>query len=405
VISIVDRGQSIRKVKQQFQGSTKEFDVYRVPLSKLFYNDKNGRIATFINKYNAENPECNIEELQKKNLNEFNNIIAKYIKNANAEKTFTVTKKDIQIKGQQISGVVLSDGRVIDGNRRFTCLRELYSETGDLKYSFFETIIIDEPKTAADKVAIKTLELELQHGQDEKVEYTPIQRLVEVYDTLLRPNPLLSDQEYSFSANIDKRSLEKLKGKAQIMADFCEFYGFKEQFYVVDDLSLDGPIEEIWNLRKKYKNDLVGWNKVKALLFAQMIASGSGDLSRKVRDVIKIVKGNKDLIESTASQSKEIHDQMKEKRKESDLTGAIKELRSTVTAKSLNRDLEHAVLESKMKNIQNSPIDNCNASLESIKKVDINSIKHMKQEKRIEIKEIIDKIQKQIYRIGIAVDE
>ena len=45
--------------------------------------------------------------------------------------------------GQREAGVVLPDGRVIDGNRRFTCLRKLHREyPNDEKFSYFLAAII-----------------------------------------------------------------------------------------------------------------------------------------------------------------------------------------------------------------------------------------------------------------------
>ena len=168
--------------------------MFRVPINKLFYNDQNGRIGTFINKYNSENPGNRIEGLLSENTDRFNDIIAGYIKNANTPESFKETKDSIKKRGQQINGVILDSGRIMDGNRRFTCLRELFNETGDESYEFFETIVLPNPTTENEKKAIKKLEIYLQHGQDEKVDYTPIQRLVDVYSNLLVPKPSINRQ-------------------------------------------------------------------------------------------------------------------------------------------------------------------------------------------------------------------
>ncbi|MDY0214436.1 MAG: hypothetical protein RBS24_02795 [Bacilli bacterium] len=124
--------QQLEKVatkKLTFKGETKVFDVYKVPIDMLFYNDLNGRIATFISQYASEGKD--ITSLDNKTYNE---TIAEFIKNSATLARLKKTKEDIRQNTQKEVGVVLNDGRVIDGNRRFTCLRELFDETGDQKF-------------------------------------------------------------------------------------------------------------------------------------------------------------------------------------------------------------------------------------------------------------------------------
>ena len=119
-------------------GQTKNENVYRIPLNLLYYNDQNGRIGTLISKYESENGI--ISDLP---LEEYNLKIEKFIVESDKGK-FNETKKNIRDLSQVEPGVVLSDGRVIDGNRRFTCLRQLARETGNQKYNYFEAVILDQ---------------------------------------------------------------------------------------------------------------------------------------------------------------------------------------------------------------------------------------------------------------------
>lgn len=60
---------------------------------------------------------------------------------------------------QREPGVVLSDGRIIDGNRRYTCLRKL-SEKND-RFKYFEAVIL-ERNIENNAKQIKMLELFIQ---------------------------------------------------------------------------------------------------------------------------------------------------------------------------------------------------------------------------------------------------
>ena len=99
-------------------------DVYRIPLKYLYYNDENGRIATQIRReFGTLSPHA--DELD----SDYNDKIAAFIEEDNAS-ALKKTKKSIKEKGQQVYGYVLQDGRIIDGNRRFTALRQLQAEAG-----------------------------------------------------------------------------------------------------------------------------------------------------------------------------------------------------------------------------------------------------------------------------------
>ena len=98
--------------------ATKEYQSYFIPIDQLFFNDQNGRIATYIEEDGGEARGC----LEVGDFDKYNDIIAGYIKasaNDNGD-SFKKTKEDIKSKGQRIPGVILDDGRIIDGNRRFS---------------------------------------------------------------------------------------------------------------------------------------------------------------------------------------------------------------------------------------------------------------------------------------------
>lgn len=114
-------------------------EVYRIPLKFLYYNDRNGRIASVISRVNDD-----IKVAYEFEDSNYNKSIENMIYEANTS-ALKNTKKSIKDKGQQVFGYVLDDGRVIDGNRRFTALRQLEQETGKtfiLKLLFYRLLMI-----------------------------------------------------------------------------------------------------------------------------------------------------------------------------------------------------------------------------------------------------------------------
>ena len=116
-----------------------------------------------------------------KNKEEYNNIIHQFITESNP-KALSKTQKNIALVGQEQPGVVLADGRIVDGNRRFTCLRNIQEETGNTQY--MNAVILERDITGNAK-EIKMLELQLQHGVDKPVDYDPIDRLVGIYNDIV----------------------------------------------------------------------------------------------------------------------------------------------------------------------------------------------------------------------------
>src|SRR5699024_5624081 len=106
--------------KLTIKGKTDNYEVYKIPLKYLFYNDQNGRIATYISKQLDEHGELNFNDKEK-----YNSIIHEFVVESN-KNALNNTKTNIKLFGQRLPGVVLQNGRIIDGNRRFTCLRELH---------------------------------------------------------------------------------------------------------------------------------------------------------------------------------------------------------------------------------------------------------------------------------------
>ncbi|MCI6025593.1 MAG: hypothetical protein PUK35_04480 [Methanomassiliicoccales archaeon] len=262
------------------------FPVYRVPLKYLYYNDQNDRISTEIVRYCTENN----RELPT-DREEYNQIFEDLVVKSK-EDAIVKTQRSIATRGQDNPGVTLKDGRVVDGNRRFTCLRRIQKETN--QEQFFETIILDYDYKN-DYKYIKSLELELQMGVDEKVKYDPIDRLFGVYKSI-RIEKAFTVEEYA--ALFDDYSVTDVKrdlALADLMCEYLEFQGTPGKYYIAKDMDLEGTLHEIPAILEKVKKknpDLV--DDVKLRIFASISAGVSTRLNLFMRD-IKDVVDNGDL--------------------------------------------------------------------------------------------------------------
>lgn len=266
--------------KLTLDGLTKAYPVYKVRLDQLFYNEQNDRIATWISQYRAQHdghaPDASDRE-------HYNAVIEKFIVDSNPD-AIRKTQNNIEMVDQREPGVVLADGRIIDGNRRFTCLRELAKKND--RFGYFEAVILDRNIESSAK-QIKLLELSIQHGEENKVDYNPIDRLVGVYNDITATG-LLSVEEYARSTNETEGEVRKRVEVANLMVEFLEFINAPKQFYIARDLQLYYPLEELLKLTKKCST-VDEAEDLKNAVFTNILMQTNGDMTRFVRHIKSVI--------------------------------------------------------------------------------------------------------------------
>lgn len=264
----------------------KVYPVYKIRLDKLYYNDQNDRIATWVSQYKTEN---NVDEINMENIDEYNAIIHNFVTESNRE-ALRKTQTNMELIGQNVPGVVLQDGRIIDGNRRFTCLRNIEEKTGQTQY--FEAVILDH-NIKNNKKQIKMLELMLQHGIDEKIDYNPIDRLVGVYNDVIETG-LLTAKEYAMGIGVKESEVVQEIEKAKLMVEFLEFINAPKQFHLARHFNIVDPLKELNTMLKRI-NDEDKKEDLKYSVFSQFLISPEGDATRYMRKIKKIASNDRFL--------------------------------------------------------------------------------------------------------------
>ena len=280
----VEKTELMRKLT--IGGRTKAYPVYRVPLDMLYYNNQNDRIATWIEEYRSEHEG---QEIDRSDIGRYNEWIERFIVSSNPEK-IEQTKNNIALVDQREAGITLSDGRIVDGNRRFTCLRQLHRENAN-KFGAFETVILEEEMQNNAK-QIKMLELMVQHGEEARVDYDPIDRLAGLYNDIRR-NELLTVKEYAQSVNRSEGEVKKDLAVAELMEEYLETLSMPYQFHVARKWKLDGPLREIYRVLAK-ETDEMRREEMKQAAFAHMALLKSGDTSRQMRKIMNIMRDKRE---------------------------------------------------------------------------------------------------------------
>ncbi|VXB30634.1 conserved hypothetical protein [Flavobacterium sp. 9AF] len=148
--------------------------VHNIPLSNLVYNKYNGRILSRTKSLEKQNLNIDIESDRGRDLIE--GLLWDSKKDRNNK-----TLKSIQEFGQQKVGIITRDGVIIDGNRRAMLLNKID------RLGYFKAIVL--PVTLEENpIEIERLETTYQMGEDEKVDYNPIEKYLkakQIFDKLI----------------------------------------------------------------------------------------------------------------------------------------------------------------------------------------------------------------------------
>ena len=351
--------------KITINGVTKAYPVYKVRLDMLFYNDQNDRIATWISQYKSENGIDSFADLDRE---EFNSIIERFIVQSN-EAAIEKTQLNISLVNQREPGVTLSDGRIIDGNRRFTCLRRLSKE--NTEFNWFETVIL-ETNIESDRKQIKMLELAIQHGEEKKVDYNPIDRLVGVYQDII-DTELLTIEEYADSTNETVFEVKKRVESALLLAEFLEFIHMPKQWHIAREYQVVNIITELLPLLRKCSTEEMR-TKVKNAVFANVMMKTITDGRKYVRNLSQMMDNGffmsyiKEQERIGADLITELNEVQPTSKRELDRFVSTHE----ETAEDLQLSLDKSLLKAKKQETRSRPSQIVSKSISLLKDVDTN---------------------------------
>lgn len=384
--------------KLTIDGVTKAYPVYRVRLDQLFYNDQNDRIATWISQYKSEHGEDAFNELDR---DEYNAIIEQFIIQSN-EAAIEKTQMNIALVHQREPGVILSDGRVIDGNRRFTCLRRL--AVSDPEFNWFETVILDT-SIETDKKQIKMLELAIQHGEEKKVDYNPIDRLVGVYQDIVETE-LLTIEEYAYSTNETVFEVKKRIENAMLLVEFLDYIHMPKQWHIARDYQVVSVITDLQPLLRKCATPEMQ-QKVKNAVFANIMMRTIGDSRKYVRNLSSMMDSGffsayiKDRERIGEALREDLNEAAPENKKDLDFFVATHEEAS----ENLQMSLDRSLLKAKKHETRNRPSQIVSKSITLLKDVDTNIFEKLTDSEKENLRGQLDRLSTVVERFDTMIDD
>lgn len=357
---------SVQKTTQSrkvtFGGKTQVYPVYRVRLDKLYYNDQNDRIATWLSQYESENGAGTLSTLD---TDAYNDVIEGFICKSNPE-AIQKTKNNIALVGQREAGVVLADGRIVDGNRRYTCLRKIERESQQPQY--FETVIM-EMDIQADKKQIKLLELALQHGEEKKVDYDLIDYAVGTYRDVVQTG-LLTVDEYAQSANESISAVNERIEVAKVICEFLDYLKLPEQYHIAREYQVYSLFFEMMPQLKKLNNLEKG--QLKRIAFDNVMMNAIPDQRKFIRNIKKLIRD--DSYTEYFAEQQVLEQQLYEQyiaediHSKQDIDSFAQ--KNHAIAEKLKDSMERALQKSRAQQVKAKPIENMRKCVDLLTEVD-----------------------------------
>lgn len=348
--------------KITLDGKTVAYPVYRIRLDFLYYNDQNDRIATWITRYESEHSD---DTLQKMDRDAFNQIIEGFIVESNPE-ALQRTQQNIALVGQREAGVTLTDGRVVDGNRRLTCLRRIQQKTAQPQY--FETVLLDVD-IHADRKQIKLLELAIQHGEESKLEYDLIDYAIGTYRDVV-VTQLLTVQEYADSANETVGEVKKRLEIAGLVREFLEYLHLPEQYHVAREYQVYSLFQEMLTpLKKLNKADQ---EQLKRIAYNNMIFQAVPDQRKFIRDIKVLINSDtyRQYFDDQARLSAEIEQRLADMQVHTKQDMECFAVQNCDLAQELKQSMELSLQRSRNRQLKDRSSENVNKCLELLLSVD-----------------------------------
>lgn len=381
-------------------GNNYDGKTYMIPLDYLYYNDQNGRIGVSLSEYESVNG-----KLHAGHNEEYNSAVQTMLVEGGGEKSkkdMQVLTRDMAIKGQQEAGYVLLDGRVIDGNRRFTAKRILEQDPSVSEPQFYEAVILDDlsMQNQTDQKLIKSLELQIQFGKLDKVDYDPIDRSIDAYKTI-NVNNIMNAKDYAEYAGLKISEVNKRLLEAELIVKFLEFSNAAPDNYsLAKQLDLDGPLQDLVPQYKKFKNN-ENADQLLNSLFTKILQlrASKEDFKAEYRQIVKNIIGTRkeeEFIEDMEDATDTVVDALDSKevvKSNIDLFDTLNN-KETVSALSEVQTISNRHSETaKNQKERDMPAKLVNRAINTLSSIDIQAIESLSIDDNEELQRSLDKLQ------------
>lgn len=230
----------------RYKGRSIPATVYRIPLDYLVYNKYNGRIGSAVLSYEKQNGLLNAE------LDIDKGIIEDYLYKSKEDRNKKTMDSLVEI-GQQRYGIVTADGTIIDGNRRAMLLNRIFRNREILGYTYqdvercqyFLAIILPDDAEERD---IHQLETIYQMGEDDKLDYNPIEKYLKCKEL---KKCGFTEKDIADFMSEKQSQIEQWLRILCLMEEYLQEYGYDGIYTRLD--KTEGPFVDLATWLESYK--------------------------------------------------------------------------------------------------------------------------------------------------------
>ncbi len=233
-----------------YKNEKKRMGIYQIPFDFLVFNKYNGRILSMTKSFERQ-----FYELDPSKINDSKKI-AEFLWESKPDRNKS-TSEDLKHWGQKRYGIVTKDGVIVDGNRRASILMRNYASDPTKSQPYFLAVILEDVLDGINSRDIMQLETTYQMGEDEKLDYNPIEKYLKCQQ--------LKDVDFSEKQIADMMSEKEAKVREwleilKLMDEYLDSLGYNGIYTRLE--KREGQFVDLNNYLSKYKNGtgLVQWN-------------------------------------------------------------------------------------------------------------------------------------------------
>ena len=280
----------------KIQDKKVELDVFRLPLTFLFYNVKNGRFAKEYHRLQTK-LERSLDPKTPEDIKQ----IEKMLLGQNIGKT-RLLQNSLRDNGQEEPGIITIDGNVINGNRRMSVLTVLNGEPNGSKFGYMNVGRL--PDNMEDKDLYK-IQLNKQMAKDQKLDYGKINELLFIREGV---ESGLSKLEIAEQIGYKEEEIEEKLERLVLIDEYLQYNQTPNQYHILNDQNehFEEMLKQIFNENKKKDYLPLELLKLKKLCFALIKDNRQHKEIRKIPKFMRNEDLKKRFLEAESSTSSDV---------------------------------------------------------------------------------------------------
>lgn len=249
------------------------------------------------------------------------------------------------------------------------------------------------------------LELAIQHGEEKKVDYNPLDRLVGVYQDIVESG-MLTVEEYAASTNETIAEVNRRVRLAQLLAEYLCFIGMPGQYYAVRENQIVSILSDLQDLLR-HCTDSQQAEQLKKIVFTNMMMKTIGDGRKYIKNLSAMMTGG--LLPVYIKEQEKLGQQVQQRRAENppETKAALDRFVSEneELADDLQLSLDKSLLKAKRTETSNKLSQLVSKSITMLKDVDTRIFEKLSDGEKDKLRTQVSKLSQMVERFDSLIED